>query len=189
MSLVSAECGPEQSGSFRDAEPRQPDPVFEALIVPHRSLSRRGVLILSAVMALSSAAIAARFWWLGAWPVIAFSGVEVSLAALLLSVNLRHARAREFISLSAAEITVVQTDHRGRRRSFSLPSAWLQIRLESIGTRDARLLLRSRGRGREVAAFLHPPAKLSLFEALRDALHGIREPRFDNQQLRQGELP
>jgi uncharacterized membrane protein len=103
-----------------------------------------------------------------------------------LSINFRHARARELIRLSSAEITVVQTDHRGRRRSFSFPSAWLQIRLETTGNQDSRLLLRSHGRGREVAAFLHAPAKLSLFEALRDALHRLRQPRFDNEQLREG---
>jgi len=186
MLLMPAERGSEYSGSFRDAEPGQPEPVFEALIVPHRSLDRRGALILGAVMALSSAAIAFRFWLIGAWPVIAFSGVEFSLAALLLSANLRHARARELIRLDAAEITVVQTDHRGRHRSFSLPSAWLQIRLETIGSCGSRLLLRSHGRGREVAAFLHTPAKLSLCEALRDALRRIRQPHFDNEQLRKG---
>jgi uncharacterized membrane protein len=185
MSLVPDEW-PDGHGSRREQEPGKPEPVFEALIVPHRSLSRRGTLILSAVLALCSAGIAVRFWFLGAWPVIAFSGVEVALATLLLSINFRHARARELIRLSSAEITVVQTDHRGRRRSFSFPSAWLQIRLETTGNQDSRLLLRSHGRGREVAAFLHAPAKLSLFEALRDALHRLRQPRFDNEQLREG---
>jgi uncharacterized membrane protein len=184
MSFLSADCGPEDH--LAPDEELRPAPVFEALIVPHRSLTGRGTLVLIAVMAICSAAIAARFWFLGAWPVLAFSGVEVSLASLLLAVNLRHARARELISLSAVEITVVQTDHRGRRRSFSLPSAWLQVRLETIGNQDARLLLRSHGRGREVAAFLHAPAKQSLFEALRDALYRLRQPRFDNEQLREG---
>jgi uncharacterized membrane protein len=184
MSSVLAEW-PEEQGARREEEPGKPETVFEALVVPHRSLSRRGMLILSAGLALCSAGIAVRFWFLGAWPVIAFSGVEVALATLLLSINFRHARARELIRLSSAEITVVQTDHRGRRRSFSLPSAWLQIRLETTGNRDSRLLLRSHGRGREVAAFLHAPAKLSLFEALRDALHRVRQPRFDNEQLRE----
>jgi uncharacterized membrane protein len=193
MSFRSAERGDEDHGELLPQgaglpgeSSLGPAPVFEAVIVPHRSLTGRGTLVLIAVMAICSAAIAARFWLLGAWPVIAFSGVEVSLASLLLGINLRHARARELISLSSMEITVVQTDHRGRRRSFSLPSAWLQIRLETSGNRESRLLLRSHGRGREVAAFLHTPAKLSLFESLRDALYRLRQPCFDNEQLREG---
>jgi uncharacterized membrane protein len=166
--------------------PGESEPVFEALIVPHRSLTRRGVLILIGVITLSSTLIALRFWFIGAWPVIAFSGVEVLLTCLLLTINFRRARAREVISLNSEEITVVQTDHYGRRRSFSLPSAWLQIRLETVENRSSRLLLRSHGRGREVAAFLHAAEKVSLFEALQDALHGVRQPHFDNQQLREG---
>ena len=86
---------PEEQGARREQEPGKPETVFEALVVPHRSLSRRGMLILSAGLALCSAGIAVRFWFLGAWPVIAFSGVEVALAILLLSINFRHARARD----------------------------------------------------------------------------------------------
>jgi len=161
-------------------------PVFEALIMPHRSLSGRGAAILVAAVGLLSAAIALRFWFLGAWPVVAFSALEVVLVMLLLTMNVRRARARESIRLSSAEITVVQTDHYGRRRSFSLPSAWVQVTLETRENHGSRLWLRSHGRGREVGAFLHTPEKLSLFEALRDALYRLRQPYFDNPQLRDG---
>jgi uncharacterized membrane protein len=161
-------------------------PVFEALITPHRSLTRRGSLTLTAVVVGASALISLRFWLIGAWPVLAFSGVEVSLAVLLLALNVRRARARELIRLSSAEITVVQTDHRGRDQSFSLPAAWLQIRLETAENRASRLLLSSRGLGREVGAFLHEGEKRSLFEGLHDALQRLRHPHFDNDQLREG---
>jgi len=161
-------------------------PVFEAVIAPHRSLTRRGILTLLAVLVLASSAIAVRFWFIGAWPVIAFSGVEVLLAALLLLINCRRAAARELIHLSAVAITVTQTDHYGRRRVFSLPSAWVQVHLESMNNHGFRLLLSSHGRGREVGTFLHDPEKLSLFKALRDALHALRHPQFDNPQLREG---
>lgn len=183
MSHKQAERAPEELGPSANGHREEARPVFEALLAPHRSLSSRGSLILLAAIAISSACVALRFWFLRAWPVIAFSGGEVVLVVLLLTINIRQARAREVIRLSAAEITVIQTDHHGRRRSFSLPSAWLQIRLETRDDHASRLLLRSYGRGREVAAFLHDPEKLSLFEGLRDALHHVRQPRFDNQQL------
>lgn len=180
MSFVLPE--PLQAG-YGPLRPELPDavpPVFEAVIVPHRSLGRRGSLLLVSAIGLCSAGIALRFWFIGAWPVMAFSGVEVVLVVSLLAMNFRHARAHELITLNPAEITVVQTDHRGRRQSFSLPSAWLQVTLETPDDRGCRLLLRSHGRGREVGALLHTPEKQSLFEALRDALHRLRQPNFDN---------
>ena len=160
-----------------------PAPVFEAFIVPHRSLTPKGVLVLVASLALLLTAVSLRFWLLGAWPVVAFSVVEVPLVILLLMINLRRARASELIMLSAQTLTVVRTDPTGRRQQASLPSAWLRIDLDPVRG-IPRVMLSSHGRGWEVGAFLHESEKLSLFAALSDALHGLRNPRFDNPQLR-----
>jgi uncharacterized membrane protein len=158
-------------------------PVFEALIVPHRSLTRKGVLVVVGTMLVLSTAVAARFLLLGAWPVAAFSLIDVPLVVLLLAINLRRARASELIMLSAEALTVVRTDPSGRRQRVSLPSAWLRVDLEA-GRGAPRVVVSSRGRGCEVGGFLHEPEKRSLFEALSDALHRARNPRFDNPQLR-----
>ena len=56
---------------------------FEAFIVPYRSLTRKGVMAVVAVLLAANAAVALRFWLLGAWPVVAFSLFEVPLAVLL----------------------------------------------------------------------------------------------------------
>ena len=162
-----------------------PAPVFEALIVPYRSLTRKGVtIVIGSLMALS-AAVALRFWLWGAWPVVLFSLFDVPLVGLLLAINMRRARASELIMLSAQELTVTRTDPAGRQKQISMPSAWLRVDLES-GHGIPRLLVRSHGRGYEVGAFLHEPDKRSLFEALREALHQARNPHFDNPQLREG---
>lgn len=161
-----------------------PETVFEAVIVPHQSLGRRGLVTLGAVLVAISGGISLRFLLMGAWPVMLFSGAEMLIAVLLLLAHRRQGRRTEVIRLNEAEITVVQTDAKGRPHSFSLPSAWLQVRLEEPpkggGT---RLWLRSHGRGWEVGAFLHDPERQSLFEALKTALHRLRNPRFHNEQL------
>jgi uncharacterized membrane protein len=158
-------------------------PVFEALIVPHRSLTRKGTIVLVAGFVVLNAAVALRFWLLGAWPVVLFSLVEIPLVVLLLAINQRRARASELIMLNALELTVTRTDPAGHRQHVSLPAAWLRVDLQ-----DSRgvphVMLRSSEQACEVGAFLHEPDKLSLFDALRDAVHGVRNPRFDNPQLR-----
>jgi uncharacterized membrane protein len=158
-------------------------PAFEALIVPHRSLTRRGVLIVVCAMIGLSALVALRFLLLGAWPVVAFSVVEIPVLILLLSINLRRARASELIMLDALALTVIRTDPAGRRQKVSLSSNWLRVDLEAAGG-SAHVLLSSQGRGCEVGAFLHDAEKRSLFEALREALYRLKNPRFDNLQLR-----
>ena len=158
-------------------------PVFEALIVPHRSLTRGGVVALTGALMLSSMAIALRFGLLGAWPVAAFSLLEMPLVVVLLALNLRQKRASELIMLTADELTVISTDAAGRRRQISLPAGWLRVDLD-LDRGIPHVVLSSHGRRCEVGAFLHEPNKVSLFEALREALHRARNPRFDNAQLR-----
>ena len=161
-------------------------PVFEALIVPHRSLSRKGVVFVVAAMVVLSAVVALRFWLLGAWPVLAFSAVEIPVVALLLAINLRRGRASELIMLDAVALTVIRTDPAGRREAVSLPSSWLRVDLDGAGS-GSHVMLSSHGRRCEVGAFLHEPEKWSLFEALSEALHRLKNPRFDNPQLRSGD--
>ena len=136
-----------------------------------------------AVMTAASVAVAVRFLFLGAWPVVAFSLFDVPLIVVLLAINFRRAKASELIMLSAQEFTVIRTDPAGKRKQVTLPAAWLRVDLdEERGI--PRLLLSSHGRGCEVGAFLHAPEKRSLFEALSGALHSVKNPSFDNPQLR-----
>ncbi len=80
-------------------EPATGAVTFEAVIVPHRSLSRRGLRRLVAALLLLSAGVSGGFWYLGAWPVMGFSGAEVLLAAWLLRRHARGAAAAEMLLL------------------------------------------------------------------------------------------
>jgi uncharacterized membrane protein len=75
------------------------DIVFEALITPHRSLSRRGLHIIIGCTCTVSFGVTALFWWLGAWPIAGFNGAEVLLAMVLLRAHAQSARASEFVGL------------------------------------------------------------------------------------------
>jgi len=158
--------------------------LFEAVIVPHRSLSRRGLAILLAVIGLLCGLMAVRFWLLGAWPVIVFSVVEVGLAMLLLGLNARRARASELVLLSEDSLRVVRTDARGRRQQKRMSSAWLNVVLEEAPGRVPRLMLVARNFREEIGAALGEAEKRDLAAALGTALRDARNPRFDNSQLR-----
>jgi uncharacterized membrane protein len=159
-------------------------PVFEALIVPHRSLSARGVRRLVAFVALLCGLTGLRFWLLGAWPVAAFAVVEVGLAAFLIHLNARRARARELLLLTEAGMRVVRTDMDGRRVERLLPAAWLSATLEERPGRVPALWLVAPGTREEVARALGEDEKRDLADALTEALHRFRNPLFDNAQLR-----
>lgn len=157
--------------------------LFEAVIVPHRSLSRRGLRLLLAAIALICCVNAAVFIRIGAWPVGGFTGVELVLAAVLLRLNASAARASEMLLLTPAELRIVRTDPKGRRQECVLSPAWLTVQFEERPGRVSGLWLATRGMREEIARSLGEDAKRDLAHALTDALHRWRNPRFDNPQL------
>jgi uncharacterized membrane protein len=167
----------------RQAEQVASATVFEAVIVPHRSLSPRGLRILIAVISLLCALTALRFWFIGAWPVAGFSVAEIGIAVLLLRLNANRARASELVLLSEEALRIVRTDQAGRREERVLPVGWLNAVMEEPPGRVPRLLLVSRGVREEIAASLGEAEKRDLWAALQKALHQLRNPRFHNPQL------
>lgn len=159
--------------------------LFEAMIVPHRSLSPRGLAVVIGAISLLCALIVLRFWLIGAWPVAGFGIAEIGLAIFLLRLNASRARASELILLSDSALRIVRTDPRGRKEQRELPVGWLNAVIEDSPGRVPRLLLVAHGIREEIAATLGEDEKRDLWAALREALHRLRNPRFDNHQLRE----
>ena len=165
-----------------------PDPsgelLFEAAIIPHRSLSPRGLRILTLAILFLCSLTVLRFVLIRAWPVIGFSVVEIGVAIWLLRLNARQTRASELVLLYDAALRIVRTSRLGQRTEVALPTAWLSVLLEEAAGRVPRLLLVNRGVREEIAAELGEVEKRDLAAALRNALHRMRSPVFDNPQLR-----
>ncbi len=149
---------------------------FEATIVPQRSLSRRGLRrLIGAICALSLCSTTV-FWWLGAWPIAGFNGVEITTALLLLRHHNRAARACEVLRLTNAALRIIRTSPAGERTERQVPPGWLRVEVEERPGRVPGLFLCTHGEREEVAASLGEPEKLDLARALRQALHAWRSP-------------
>ncbi len=158
---------------------------FEAVIVPHRSLGRRGLLVLMGVLGALSGGVATGLWLVGAWPAVGFTGIEAGLAIWLLRRHAQGARSSEMLFLSDAGLRVTRVDGRGRRSEQVLPTAWLRAAIEDRPGRTPALVLRGNRWSLEVAASLGEDEKRSLATALDGALQRHHHPVFDNEQLRE----
>ena len=173
------------SSNQPDDPPSAPvqDLVFEAELRPHRSLSRRGVAIVLGCLGVVSLGVTTMFYLMGAWPIVGFNGGEVLLAAALLRAHARSRRTREVLLLTAQNLRILRYDENGRRTETQLPAAWLNIVLEDRPGRVPALYAATRGRREEVARVLGEPEKRDLAAALKQAIHGMRHPEFNNPQL------
>jgi uncharacterized membrane protein len=159
------------------------EPLFKAVIVPHRSLSRRGRRNLIGAIALICGLTGLRFVFWGAWPVLGFAAAEIGLATVLIQLNSRRARQTEMILLGEDGFRITRTDVKGRRTEASLPSAWARVALEERRGRVPALSLSARGHRVEIGAMLGEPEKRDLAAALAAALQRAKNPPFDNPQL------
>ncbi len=159
--------------------------LFEAVVTPHRSLSRRGLFTLIGCMAAGSLTVTSLMFLLGAWPVIGFNGADIALAVFLLWLNVRAARAREFVVLTETALKITRTDIHGKKSSVSIQPYWLNVTLEERTGTVPKLLLTTRGHRYEIARQLGETPKRDLAAALTRALHTWRNPVFDNPQLRE----
>ena len=157
--------------------------LFEAVIVPHRSLGALGLRRLMAALAALSVLVAIGLWFAGAWPVIGFTGLEAGLAIWLLR---RHAAIEghsETLLLSDDGLRIIRAA-RGSRSEMHVPVAWLRSSLEERPGRTPALMLRGHGVAIEVATSLGESEKRDLAQSLAHALDRQRNPVFDNAQLR-----
>jgi uncharacterized membrane protein len=157
--------------------------LFEAVVKPHRSLSRRGLFTLIGCMMAGSLCVTSLMALLGAWPVIGFNGADIALACFLLWLNVRAARARELVVLTDTTLKITRTDIHGKKSAISLQPYWLKIVLEERNGTVPKLLLTANGRKVEIARQLGETPKRDLAAALTRALYQWRNPVFDNPQL------
>jgi uncharacterized membrane protein len=158
--------------------------VFEAEVTPHRSLSPRGLRLVIGFVCTVSLCSTTLFWSLGAWPIAGFNGGEILLAMVLLRMHARSAKQRELLLLTGNSLRILRTDASGHDTERSLAPGWLNVVLEERPGRVPGLYLSSRGRVVEVGRALGEPEKRDLAEALKEAVHRLRNPEFDNPQLR-----
>jgi uncharacterized membrane protein len=162
------------AGNDFDPGPAEPK-LFSAQLAPHRSLSRTGFLVLMAFIGLVSFAAGVVFWWMGAWPVFGFFGLDVLVVYWAFRINFRRANASEEISVTPSELRVRRVSHRGHVVEWVLNPLWVQLDQKAHAEFGIeKLYLVSKGRRVSVANFLGPDEKASFAKALTAALQAAK---------------
>lgn len=149
-------------------------PEFDALLMPHRSLSPHGFFIFMSAVTVVSFLAGLFFVQLGAWPVFGFFGLDVLLIYGAFKLNYRAGRHHERVTLSGSELVVSETLPSGRVRSARLDAYWVRVGLVPLTQERVRLVLRSHGKEFPIGQFLNDEEKQSFADALSEALSQFR---------------
>ena len=151
------------------------DVIFSATLRPYRSLGPRGMAILIAAIGGLSLSIGTYVWWIGAWPVIGFVGLDVLAIALAFKLNACAARAFEEVEVSRAAIIVRKVTAGGRSQELRFNPQWVRLELEEAEDEGViRITLRMRDQRVPVGAFLNPRDRETFARAFDAALATAR---------------
>src|SRR3954462_2888580 len=101
--------------------------LFSTLLRPHRSLSPVGFKWLIRAVLLANLLVALPMYWLGAWPIAGFCGLDVALLWWLFDRNYFDARLSETLTPTDRGLVVERVSPEGEREEHRLESYWLKF--------------------------------------------------------------
>ena len=147
------------------------EPIFSALLTPHRSLGRTGFAILMGILGLISLFVGLLFWSIGAWPIVGFFGLDVLLLYTAFRLNYRSAKAREEVTVSRTRLDIRKIAPSGRAEDHLFNPFWAKFavsRHDEIGITS--MTVEGQGRRVPIGSFLNPDDRESFATAFGRAL-------------------
>ncbi|NBJ11704.1 DUF2244 domain-containing protein [Microvirga arsenatis] len=160
--------------TFGETE-RFEQPVFSAVIRPHRSLSPQGFRIVMVLVCLTSVVASVPFLILGFWPVAGFFGLDFLGLYIAFRVSYRQGEAFELLELTPIRLLFRKVSPRGEVRDWQFNPLWTRLDREvdeEYGMQS--LALASRNEHVVIARDLSPPERETLAEALGRALADVK---------------
>lgn len=143
--------------------------LIDAVLTPNRSLTGGAFIKVLCVFSAMNVIIAGYWAYRGAWPVLGFLLLDVALFCLAFYLNYRAARGFERVRVSPGVMHVTRQAAHGAARHWVVNPAWVRVEngehVVRIAAGDRAML---------VGAFLSPPERSDLADALRAAVARAR---------------
>ena len=150
-------------------------PVFSAVIRPHRSLSPQGFKIVMGLVCLVSVVASLPFMLMGFWPVAGFFGLDFLGLYIAFRVSYRQGDAFELLELTPIRLLFRKVSPKGDVKDWQFNPLWTRLDREvddEYGMQQ--LALTSRNEHVVIARDLSPPERETLAEALSRALADVK---------------
>lgn len=160
--------------TFEQAD-RFEQPVFSAVIRPHRSLSPQGFKLLMILLCATSIVASLPFVFLGFWPVAGFFGLDFLGLYIAFRLNYRQGESFELLELSPIRLLFRKVSERGEVREWQFNPLWTRLDREDdeeFGLQ--KLALASRNERVVIARDLSPPERETLADAFSRALSDVK---------------
>lgn len=150
---------------------------FNAVLVPHRSLTPRGFFILMAMVSAVCFSSGMVFLVMGAWPVMGFFGLDVLIIYVAFKLNYRSGRMFETLDLDRNNLNITRIHPSGKRESFDFNPYWTRVKLDEGVDGRTSLSVYLHDQAVTFGAFLNDDERREFAGVLRDALYDVKNGR------------
>jgi uncharacterized membrane protein len=151
------------------------EPVFSAVIRPHRSLTPKAFRVVMVLVCLTSLVASIPFVVMGFWPVAGFFGLDFLGLYIAFRVSYRQGDAFELLELTPIRLLFRKVSPKGEVKDWQFNPLWTRLDREvddEFGMQ--RLSLASRNEHVVIARDLSPPERETLADALGRALADVK---------------
>lgn len=142
-------------------------------IYPHRSLSKNGFAILMTVIIILCSAGGIIFWYLGAWPVFGFFGLDIILIYLAFKINYRSGKIYERLLIASKKLMISRCFPSGKIQTWDLDPRLAYVELVKINN-NSQLLIKSNEKVVSVGSFLNLFDKEKLEKRINEGLKNLK---------------
>lgn len=123
-------------------------------IYPHRSLSKKGFKILMLVIIFLCLTGGIIFWFMGAWPVFGFFGLDILLIYLAFKINYKSGEVYERIVIASEKFKISRGFPSGKVQTWELNPYWARVELIKIQN-QSKLIISSKEKVVSIGSFLN----------------------------------
>ena len=151
---------------------------LDEVIVPHRSLPKRGFFILIGLLVGVNLALGTMFVILGAPPIPVFLGLDLLAVVIAFRVSYAQANRRERVQVTADDVKVLS--ELGQRSSlvWRSPTAFTRVLLDEPHEDEARVRLALSNRRMMIGGALGAEGRRKLARKVEDAIRAAKKERY-----------
>jgi len=138
-------------------------------IYPHRSLSKKGFSILMSIIIILCSAGGIIFWYLGAWPVFGFFGLDIILIYFAFKINYRSGEIYERLLIASRKLKISRCFPSGKIQTWDLDPQLACVELIKVNN-NSQLLIKSDEKVVSIGSFLNLFDKEKLEKRINDCL-------------------
>ena len=139
-------------------------------VLPYRSLSKKGFKQLMFVVSFIFFSVGVFFWYIGAWPVFGFLGLDVFLLYYAFKINYKSGEIFETIKIIREKLSITRSFPSGKKQIWNLETYWTKVEILNPARNQHNLIVKSKDKVVLIGSFLNLNDKKKLLNQIESAL-------------------